>query len=148
MGTGSSKGSETKNATDGFHQHLTPTRTHIWLTPQIPSAERAYRSASVIFGVGALGSWWESEWAGTDMTRGSVCSVPMMSEAKNTLFIWTYCRGLPTLSSSSSIPLSSRQIVKGPVLREVLRIGCCCWLKLKNIPSWESDFCDDLIKQR
>lgn len=46
---------ETKIPQMVFINYLTPTWTHIWQLLQIPSVERAYLSAPVIYwGVGAL----------------------------------------------------------------------------------------------
>lgn len=80
---------ENKNTTDGFHQ-LSNTNLDTYLA--FAADSWCWRSLSLssrhIWSVGAV-AWWESEWPDIQMPKRPRYFTPVMSEAPDSLFIWT-----------------------------------------------------------
>lgn len=166
---------ENTNTTDGFHQ-LSNTNLDTYLAYAADSWcwKTLSLSSSHIWGVGAL-AWWESEWPDILMPKGPRYFMPVMSEAPDSLFIWTLLQrdSHTEQQQHSSLTQAALQLIEpdmqgqtprvrsseswGWILRSALRIRGYCWLKQLDPYKWttriipivlESDFWDDLIKRR
>lgn len=124
---------ENKNTTDGFHQ---PSSTNLDTYLAFAADSWCWKSLSLswshIWGVGTL-AWWESEWPDIRMPKGPHYSMPVMSEAPDSPFIWTLLQSVPHraaaatfLSRLSCSPADrtrySRTDTEGPLLG-VLRLN-------------------------
>lgn len=139
-----------------FINYLTPTSdtylasaTDSWCWKSLSLSSRH------IWGDGSL-AWWESEWPDIEMPMGPHYSMPMMSEAPGSLFIWTLLQGASHTKQRqrqhSSLIRAALQLIEqdtqgqtprvrcleswGWILRSAPRIGGYCWLKQLNLYKW------------
>lgn len=151
-----------------FINCLTPTPTHFLA---FAADSWCWKSLSLsftrIWDVGAL-TWRESELPDIQMPMGPRCFMPALSEAPDSLFIWTLLlqrashsrpaalqlmepdmRGqTPRVRSSESrgLDLEISAEDRGLLLAEATQPP---WVDdYNNTQNWESDFWDDLIKRR
>ncbi len=145
---------ENKNTTDGFHQ-LSNTNLDTYLAFAADSWcwKSLSLSSSHTWGVGAL-AWWESEWPDIQMPKGPRYSMPVMSEAPDSLFIWTLLQRASHTERQqhSSLIRAAIQLIGwdiqgqaprvrsseswGWILRSALRRGGYCWLKQLDLYKW------------
>lgn len=133
---------ENKNTTDVFHQ-LSNTNLDTYLAFAADSWcwKSLSLSSSHGWGVGAL-AWWESEWPDIQMPERPCYSTPVMSEALDSLFIWTLLQRASHMEQQrqhSSLIQAAPQLIEqdiqgqtprfcsseswGWILRSALRIG-------------------------
>lgn len=124
---------ENKNTTDGFHQ---PSNTNLDTYLAFAADSWCWKSLSIgwsyIWGIVAC---WESEWPDVQMPKGPLCSMPVMTEALDSLFIWTWLQRASHTQQQqqqhssfiwAALQLIEQDIVRadteGPLLR-VLRLN-------------------------
>lgn len=151
---------ENKITTDGFHQ-LSCTNLDTYLAPAADSWcwKSLSLSPSHIWGVGAS-AWWESEWRDIQMPEGPCYSMPVMSEAPDSLFIWILLQRSSHMEQQQrqrqqqhSTPVRAAfQLIEqdiqgqtqrvrssgswGWILRSALSVRGYCWLKQLNLYKW------------
>lgn len=146
---------ENKNTADGFHQ---PSSTNLDTYLAFAADSWCWKSLSLswshIWGVGTL-AWWESEWPDIRMPKGPHYSMPVMSEAPDSPFIWTLLQRASHTEQQqqhSSLVWAALQLIEqdiqgrtlrvrsseswGWILRSALRIGRYCWLKQLDLYKW------------
>lgn len=145
---------ENKNTTDGFHQ-LPNTNLDTYLA--FAADSQCWKSLSIgwshIWGVAC----WESEWPDIQMPKGPRYSMPVMTEAPDSLFIWTWLQRASHTEQQqqhSSLIWAALQLIEqgqifkdrhrgstplsfwGWILRSARRIGGYCWLKQLDLYKW------------